>query len=40
VLYKDAAHTQLLGKHRQEVLFSISPGLKPQVEKEYSIRVL
>jgi hypothetical protein len=38
-LYSDSLHTQLLGVHQQQVLFSIPPDLEIRVEKEYGVRV-
>jgi hypothetical protein len=39
-LYWDEAHTQLLGVHQQEVLFSVPPELILRIEKEYGVSVL
>jgi hypothetical protein len=39
-LYSDDAHTQLLGVHRQQFLFSVPLDLKLRIEKEYGVRVL
>jgi hypothetical protein len=38
-LYSDNSHTQLLGVHEQQVLFSIPPDMEMRVEKEYGVRV-
>jgi hypothetical protein len=38
-LYSDSPHTQLLGVHQQQVLFSIPPDMEIRVEKEYGVRV-
>lgn len=38
-LYWDNFHTQLLGVHQQQVLFSIPPDMEMRVEKEYGVRV-
>jgi hypothetical protein len=39
-LYLDDAHTQLLGVHRQQFLFSVPPDLELRIEREYGVRVL
>jgi hypothetical protein len=39
-LYSDGAHTQLLGVHRQQFLFSVPPDLELRIEREYGVRVL
>jgi hypothetical protein len=39
-LYQDDAHTQLIGQHRQEVLFSVPREYKPRLEQQFSIRIL
>ena len=38
-LYSDNLHTQLIGVHQQQVLFSIPPDMEMRVEKEYGVRV-
>ena len=38
-LYSDNSHTQLLGVHQQQVLFSIPADLEMRVEKQYGVRV-
>lgn len=38
-LYSDDAHTQVLGVHQQQVLFSVPPDLELRIEREYGIRV-
>lgn len=40
LIYADEARSQLLGTHRQEVLFSVPPELEAHIEREYSIRIL
>jgi hypothetical protein len=39
-LYWDDAHTQLLGVHQQQVLFSVPPDLELRIEREYGVKVL
>jgi hypothetical protein len=39
-IYKDAAHTQLLGRHHQEIVFNVPPQLESQWESTYGIRIL
>ena len=39
-IYWDDAHTQLLGVHQQQVLFSVPPDLELRIEREYSVRIL
>ena len=39
-LYSDIPHTQLLGAHQQQVLFSVPPELELRIEREYGVRVL
>jgi hypothetical protein len=39
-LYWDAAHTRLLGRHRQEVLFSLPQDQVSRVEEADGIRIL
>jgi hypothetical protein len=39
-LFKDVAHTQLLGKHHQAITFNVPPQLQSQWESRYGIRIL
>jgi hypothetical protein len=39
-LYSDDAHTQLLGVHQQQFLFSVPPDLELRIEREYGVKVL
>jgi hypothetical protein len=39
-IYLDDAHTQLLGVHQQQVLFSVPPDLELRIEREYGVRIL
>ena len=39
LLFKDPDHTQLLGTHRQEVLFSVPPQYEAIIEASYQVRI-
>ncbi len=39
LLYSDEARTALVGRHRQDVLFSVAPQLEAMVEQRYHIRI-
>lgn len=38
-LYSDSAHTQILGVHQQQILFSVPPDLVSRIEREYGVRI-
>ena len=40
LLYADSGHTEFLGRHRQKVLFSVSPEFTSRLEQQFSIRIL